>query len=282
MDITLVVMAAGLGSRFGGLKQMTPVTANGRFLLDFSVYDAVKTGFNKVVFVIRKDFEEDFRQIVGNRIAEKVKVRYVLQNTSILPQGRAKPFGTAHAILCCKDVIDGPFAIVNADDYYGANAFVDIYRHLTNAADGQYAMVAYKMGNTVSENGSVTRGVCQVENDKLVKIVETKGINADCYSQDSGEQYSPDTLVSMNLWGLTRNIFPYLQAKFDSFLQTADLSKDEFLIPDVIFDAVREGYATVCAYTNHDKWYGITHRDDLDKVRKELQDYIDKGLYEHM
>ena len=279
MDITLVVMAAGMGSRFGGLKQMTPVTSSGRFLLDFSVYDAVKAGFNKVVFIIRKDFEDDFKQIVGNHIEKSVKVQYVLQDTSILPQGRTKPFGTAHAVLCCKDAVDGPFAIVNADDYYGAHAFVDIYRHLTTACDGQYAMVAYNMGNTISPNGTVTRGVCQVENNKLVKIVETKGIDSNCKSQDTDEQFTPDTLVSMNLWGLTHNIFPYLQRKFDEFLQTADLSKEEFLIPTVIFDAVREGYATVTAYTNQDKWYGMTHREDLEEVQKALQGYIAQGLY---
>lgn len=279
MDISLVVMAAGMGSRFGGLKQMTPVTSKGSFLLDFSVYDAVKAGFNKVVFIIRKDFEQDFKQIVGNRIADTVKVEYVLQDISILPQGRAKPFGTAHAVLCCRDAVDGPFAIVNADDYYGANAFGEIYRHLTTAANGQYSMVAYKMGNTLSPNGTVTRGVCQVKDGKLVKIVETKGINAHCFSQDTDEQFSPDTLVSMNLWGLTTDIFPYLQRKFNEFLQTADLSKDEFLIPTVIFDAVRDNYATVSVYTNRDKWYGVTHRDDLAEVCSALQGYVAQGLY---
>lgn len=278
MDITLVVMAAGMGSRFGGLKQMTPVTDDGRFLLDLSVCDAVKAGFNKVVFIIRKDFEQDFKQIVGGRIESKVKTEYVLQDTSILPQGRVKPFGTAHAVLCCKDVVHGPFAIINADDYYGAHAFDELYGHLTKATTGQYAMVAYPMGNTVSPNGAVTRGVCEVSNGKLTGVTETN-LTGDCVGTATGRRFSPDTPVSMNLWGLTADIFPYLQAKFDEFLHTADLSKDEFLITSVICRAVREGYAEVSVYHNRDKWYGVTHREDLSEVRQAIARLVEQGLY---
>lgn len=280
MDVTLVVMAAGMGSRFGGLKQAEPVTPDGKALLDFSVYDAVKAGFNKVVFIIRKDIEDNFKRLVGNRIAKRVKVEYVFQDTSTLPAGRTKPFGTAHAVLCCKDTVAEPFAIINADDYYGPHAFVEIYQHLTTAQAGQYAMVAYNMGNTVSSNGGVTRAVCQIENGKLVNIVETSNITSDCVSQATGERFTPDTAVSMNLWGLTVDVFAYLDKKYSEFLQTADLSKDEFLIPTVIFDAVTDNYATVTAYSNTDKWYGMTYREDLADVRKALLNAIAQGQYE--
>lgn len=282
MDITLVVMAAGMGSRFGGLKQIEPITPDGKCLLDFSVYDAVRAGFNKVVFIIRQDIERGFKRLVGNRISKYADVEYVMQDTSLLPAKRTKPFGTAHAVLCCKETVKTPFAIINADDYYGVHAFDDIYKHLTKAQAGQYAMVAYRMSNTVSKNGGVTRGVCEIENGKLTKIVETRGITSDCVSLDTGEKFSPDTAVSMNLWGLTPDIFPYLDKKFSVFLHTADLRKDEFFIPMVIFDAVKDGYATVTAYENRDKWYGVTYREDLDEVRKALFGYIGKGLYEHM
>lgn len=282
MDITLVVMAAGMGSRFGGLKQMEPITPDGKCLLDFSVYDAVRAGFNKVTFIIRQDIESDFKRIVGNRIAQKVDVGYVVQDTSVLPQGRTKPFGTAHAVLCCKDAVKTPFAIINADDYYGIHAYDEIYTHLTTAQARQYAMVTYRMGNTVSPNGGVTRGVCDIVGGKLKKIVETRGITQDCVSSVTGERFTPSTAVSMNLWGLTIDVFDYLESKYAEFLQTADLNKDEFLIPNVIFEAVRDGYADVSAYTNKDKWYGITYRDDLDEVRKALNSYIEQGLYADM
>lgn len=282
MDVTLVVMAAGMGSRFGGLKQAEPVTPDGKALLDFSVYDATRAGFNKVVFIIRRDIEDDFKRLVGNRIAKQVHVEYVFQDTSTLPAGRTKPFGTAHAVLCCKDVVKGPFAIINADDYYGQHAFDEIYKHLTSAKAGEYAMVAYQMGNTVSANGGVTRGVCKIVDGKLARIVETSGITSECVSQSTGERFSRDTAVSMNLWGLTVDVFAYLDKKYAEFLKTADLSKDEFLIPTVICDAVNDKYATVTAYTNKDKWYGMTFREDLQEVRKALMGYIEKGLYEHM
>lgn len=280
MNVTLVVMAAGMGSRFGGLKQAEPVTPDGKALLDFSVYDAVKAGFNKVVFIIREDIEADFKRLVGDRISKRVKTEYVFQDMSAQPAGRTKPLGTAHAVLCCKNAVSEPFAIINADDYYGRNAFDKIYKHLTEAQAGQYAMVAYEMGNTVSKNGGVTRGVCEIVNGKLVKIVETGGITHDCVSQVTKRRFSADTAVSMNLWGLTPDVFPFLEGKFAEFLQTADLTKDEFLIPTVIAQAVSSGYATVTAYGNADKWYGITYRADLDEVRNAIGEYVKQGLYE--
>ncbi len=279
MNATLVVMAAGMGSRFGGLKQMEPVTSDGKCLLDFSVYDAVRAGFDRVVFIIRKDIEGDFKTLVGNRIARKVAVEYVMQSTDVLPQGRTKPFGTGHAVLCCKNVVNEPFAIINADDYYGSHAFDKIYRHLIRASAGQYAMTSYKLGNTLSANGTVTRGVCSISDGYLVKITETAKINDKCVCEQTGERFSPDTDVSMNLWGLTPDIFPFLENKFRQFLQTADLSKDEFLIPTLIFDALQARYATVKAYCNSDKWYGVTYREDLAEVKRALSGFIQSGLY---
>ncbi len=279
MDITLVVMAAGMGSRFGGLKQAQPVTDDGRGLLDFSVYDAIKAGFNKVVFILRKEIEQDFKRLVGNRIADKVKAEYVLQDTSLLPKGRTKPFGTAHAVLCCKDTVKEPFAVINADDYYGKNAYLDIYNHLTSAQAGQYSMVAYLLGNTVSANGSVTRGVCDIRQGKLVSIKETYQITQDCVSLSTGERFSPSTAVSMNIWGLTCDVFDILQTEFDGFLNTANLQSDEFTLPSVIFSAVNRGKAEVQAYQSKDKWYGITHRADLEEVRKALSRFRAQGLY---
>lgn len=281
MKTTLVVMAAGMGSRFGGLKQAEPVTEDGKGILDFSVYDAVKAGFSKVVFIVREDMIEDFKELIGNRIAKKVQVEYVLQDTSVLPAGRTKPFGTGHAIYCCKDVVKEPFAIINADDYYGSNAFFEIEKHLESAKRGQYAMTAYLLGNTLSPNGTVSRGVCETENGKLKKVTEVTKIASDGSCEWQGKQtvLAADTPVSMNLWGLTPDIFEILEEEYAKFLKTADLMKDEFFIPSVISSALSAGKATVRVYKNTDKWYGITYREDLQEVKEAIKEYIDNGLY---
>ena len=279
---TLVVMAAGMGSRFGGLKQAEPITPDGKCILDFSVYDAKKAGFDKVVFIIRRDMEEDFRRLVGDRIEKTIKVDYVFQSTDILPAGRTKPLGTAHAIYCCKDVVDTPFAIINADDYYGSNAFFAIHDHLTNADKGEYAMTAYHLGNTLSKNGTVSRGVCETENGLMKKVTEVTKITSEGSCVWNGE---PTTLpagtpVSMNLWGLTVDIFDVIAEELDKFMKNADLMKDEFYIPSVISTAVNDGRATVKVYENTDKWYGITYREDLAEVKEAIGGYINDGLYE--
>ena len=281
MDTTLVIMAAGMGSRFGGLKQAAPITEDGKGILDFSVYDAKKAGFNKVVFIIRKEIEDDFKNLIGNRISKEIDVEYVIQSTADLPEGRKKPFGTGQAILCCKDVVKTPFAIINSDDYYGPNAFVEIHKHLTEAKAGEYCMVAYQLDKTFSENGTVNRGVCQIENGYLKSIKETFKIDSNGKYEDEGKTISLalDTPVSMNLWGLTPDIFPILQSEYDKFLHTADLSKDEIYIQLVIFEAMKRGDASVKVYTNHDKWYGITYKEDLPEVQKNLNKYIEEGLY---
>lgn len=282
MKTTLVVMAAGMGSRFGGLKQAEPVTADGKGILDFSVYDAQKAGFDKAVFIIREDMSEDFKRLVGDRLAKRIPVEYVYQDMKALPAGRTKPFGTAHAILCCKEIVKEPFAIVNADDYYGSHAFFEMQKHLSAAKKGEWAMTAYHLGKTLSPNGTVSRGVCETENGYLRKVTEiTKILPDGSYEGAEGKVVLPsDTLVSMNLWGLTPDIFDVLEAEYAKFLKTANLQKDEFFIPSVISKALDEGKATVRVFSNTDKWYGITYREDLAEVKQAIGGYIDDGLYE--
>ena len=282
METTLVVMAAGMGSRFGGLKQAEPVTADGKGILDFSVYDAKKAGFSKVVFIIRDDMAEDFKELVGNRIAENIQVEYVFQDMSVLPEGRKKPFGTGHAIYCCKDVVKEPFAIINADDYYGSNAFYEIQKHLASAGKGEFAMTAFHLGNTLSKNGTVSRGICETEGDYLKKVTEMTKIYSDGSYEKDGYRYTftKDVPVSMNLWGLTPDIFDILEEEFAAFLANADLMKDEFFIPSVISKALETGKATVKVFKNADKWYGITYREDLAEVKEAIGGYINDGLYE--
>lgn len=282
MNTTLVVMAAGMGSRFGGLKQMEPIGPNGEVLLDFSVYDAKKAGFNKVVFIIKEEIEKDFKEIVGKKIEKVIDVDYVMQDMSLLPEGRQKPFGTSHAILCCKDTVREPFAVINADDYYGANAFYEIHEHLVNAKDFDFCMVAYELDKTLSENGTVARGICDVKDGYLKDVAERTKINSEGMFTEDGETWTPlamDSKVSMNLWGFTPALFGELQKEFDSFLKTADLSKDECLIPSMVDKLVKNGTATVKVYTNKDKWYGITYREDKEAVQAAIKDFCDQGLY---
>lgn len=282
METTLVVMAAGMGSRFGGLKQAEPITEDGKGILDFSVYDAKRAGFSRVVFILREDMAEDFRALVGDRIAKSIPVDYVMQDTSLLPAGRKKPFGTGHAIYCCRDAVKGPFAIINADDYYGANAFDEMQRHLATAKAGEFAMTAFRLGNTLSKNGTVSRGVCELEEGYLKRVTEVTGISPDgsCERDGARVTLAADTPVSMNLWGLTPDIFPLLEAEFSAFLEHADLLKDELYIPSVISHALKSGRATVKVLQSADKWYGITYREDLAEIKEAIGAYLREGLYE--
>ena len=234
------------------------------------------------MFIVREDMEEDFRRLVGDRIAKRTKVEYVLQDMKDLPEGRTKPFGTAHAILCCADVVKEPFAIINADDYYGHNAFFDIQKHLAGAKDGEYAMTAYHLGNTLSKNGTVSRGICETKDGYLEKVTEVTKIAPDGSYEKEGEKIvlPPDTPVSMNLWGLTPDIFGILKEEYKKFLESANLMKDEFFIPSVISKALEEGKATVRVFRNADKWYGITYREDLAEVKEAIGGYVRDGLYE--
>ena len=281
-EVTLVVMAAGMGSRFGGMKQISPVGPNGEILLDFSVYDAVKAGFTKVVFIIREENEADFRRVIGDRISERIAVEYVYQDMSILPQGRKKPFGTGHAVLCCMGRVNEPFAVINADDYYGKEAFRQIYEHLKSARGMDFSMVAFDLKNTLTDNGTVSRGVCDVSGDRLVSITERTKIKNMSYTDD-GERWitlPDDTVVSMNFWGFTPEFFPALKADFEHFLATADLQKDEFYLPFAVDKLLQSGAASVKVLYSHEKWYGMTYREDIAAVRSALTAKINDGEYD--
>ena len=279
--VKLVVMAAGMGSRFGGCKQISPVGPNGEILLDFSVYDAIAAGFTKVVFIIREENEADFRAVIGDRLSKKIEVEYVYQDTSILPEGRKKPFGTGHAVLCCMGKVNEPFAVINADDYYGKSAFKQIYNHLKDAKDTDFAMIAFDLKNTLTDNGTVSRGICELDGDMLKSVTEITKIKDMKYTDD-GENWTKlpeDTLASMNFWGFTTELFPALKADFDNFLATADLQKDEFYLPFAADKMLKEGTATVKVLQSHDKWYGMTYREDSDSVKAALAKKIEDGEY---
>ncbi len=281
-NATLVVMAAGMGSRFGGLKQMEPVGTNGEVLLDFSVYDAKKAGFDRAVFIIKQEMEAEFRRLVGDRIAKQMDVEYVFQTMEHIPAGRTKPWGTGHAVLCCKDVVKEPFAVINADDYYGRNAYTALYQHLAQAKGYDFCMVAYELAKTLTENGTVARGVCDIADGRLRHITERTKIKNFQYSDD-GETWHDlpqDTLVSMNLWGFTPVIFDDLEAGFQDFLQNGDLQKGEFFLPFVVDKLIQSGKATVKVLPNADQWYGMTYREDKEAVTAAMKQMIQEGYYD--
>lgn len=289
-NATLVVMAAGMGSRFGGLKQMEPISADGRVLLDFSVYDAKKAGFTKIVFVIKEAIAEDFINIVGKRIEKMIDVEYVYQELYKLPEGficpetREKPWGTAHAILCCKDAINEPFAVVNADDYYGRGAFEKIYNELVNNED-DYCMAGFRLKNTLTENGTVARGVCVVKDDCLESVTERTKINNDCqFTEDDGAtwtQLEPDTLVSMNLWGFRPDLFDYIEKGFKEFLEeNINEPKKEYYLPLIVTELIETNTKKVKVLAAEDKWYGVTYKEDKPGVVAAIEDMIAKGYYD--
>lgn len=287
---TLVVMAAGMGSRFGGLKQMEPISRDGRVLLDFSVYDAKKAGFTKIVFVIKEAIAEDFINIVGKRIEKMIDVEYVYQELYTLPDGftcpetREKPWGTAHAILCCKDAVKEPFAVVNADDYYGRNAFKQIYEELTHGTR-DYCMAAFRLKNTLTENGTVSRGVCAAKDGYLESVTERTKINKDCqYSEDGGKTWislSPDTPVSMNLWGFMPDIFGYIEKGFIKFLkENINEPKKEYYLPFIVTELIETNTKRIKVLSAEDKWYGVTYKEDKAQVVSAIEDMIAKGYYD--
>lgn len=288
-DATLVVMAAGMGSRFGGLKQMEPISADGRVLLDFSAYDAKRAGFTKIVFVIKEAIAEDFISIVGNRIAQIIDVEYVYQELDklpdgfVCPEGRQKPWGTAHAILCCKDAVKEPFAVVNADDYYGRNAFNEIYKELVKDTP-DYCMAGFRLKNTLTENGTVSRGVCEVEDGCLVSVVERTKIKDCKFTEDDGEtwtQLSPETLVSMNLWGFKPDVFGYIEEGFRNFLkERIDEPKSEYYLPSVVSELIEKDVKKVRVLTAEDKWYGVTYKEDKPQVVAAIEEMISQGYYD--
>jgi dTDP-glucose pyrophosphorylase len=291
-DITLVVMAAGMGSRFGGLKQIEPVGRNGEAILDFTVYDAIKAGFTKVVFVIKHAIEKDFKEFVGARIAKKIKVEYVFQEIDKLPDGfkapadRVKPWGTAHAILCCKDVVKEPFAVVNADDFYGRSALQKVADFLRGETEN-YSMVGFRLANTLTENGSVSRGVCEIDNQNCLTRVTERTKIIDCkYTEDDGktwETLSPDTVVSMNLWGFMPDMFGFIEEGFNNFLKAnINVPKCEYYLPTVVSNLIDNGQKKVEVLVAEDRWYGITYKEDKDDVVNAIGSMIDAGLYENI
>ena len=296
----LVVMAAGMGSRYGGLKQIDPVDKEGHIIMDFSVYDAVKAGFKKVIFIIKKENEADFKAAIGDRLSKHLDVTYVFQNLKNLPEGyevpegRVKPWGTGHAVLSCIDEINGPFAVINADDYYGANAFRMAYDFLTQNQDEdgiyRYMMVGYKLENTLTENGHVARGVCVTDEEgHLQKIHERTHIERHegsvAYTEDEGKTWTAlpqDSTVSMNMWGFSESILKELKARFPKFLEEnlpVNPMKCEYFLPFVVDELLGENKATVKVLKSMDKWYGVTYKEDKPVVVAAIQRMKDEGLY---
>ncbi len=290
METTLVILAAGLGSRFGGNKQISHVGPHGEILMEYSIHDAIKAGFTQIVFILKPEMVDMIRSDIGARLEGKVRVDYAVQDDTTLPTwytrpvDRTKPFGTVHAVLCAADLIRGPFATVNADDYYGAEAFSIMHDLLLTLQDADDAtMVPYILGNTMSENGSVTRGVCRVENGYLVDVNETKNIE---YGEgrkivsDNGP-LEPEAMVSMNMWGFHKNLLTRMNTYFEDFLKNipeGDI-KAECLLPIMVGDFLSDGKFTVSAKSSPDKWFGITYQADREVVVEELQKLHDSGAY---
>lgn len=292
-DVTLVIMAAGLGSRFGGIKQLEPVGPSGEIIMDYSIYDAIESGFNKVVFIIRKDLEADFKEVIGDKISKRVKVEYVFQELDNLPESfskpeeRTKPWGTGQAVLAAKDAVNEPFVVINADDYYGKDAFVSLYNHLINNYDNDfnYSMAGFIIANTLSDNGTVTRGICSVEDGFLSDIVETSGIaeNGDTIIAEGtdGETITleRDRVASMNIWGFKPTLFDSLEEGFVEFLSANTDIKGEFLLPSHIDTLIKANKAKVEVLTSQDKWFGVTYKEDKEVVVNSISKLIEEGKY---
>jgi dTDP-glucose pyrophosphorylase len=293
----LVVIAAGMGSRYGGLKQMDPVGPGGEILLDYAVYDAIKAGFDEVVFVLRSDIADDFRRRVGDAIAAHTKVSYAIQRMDDLPEGfevpegRTKPWGTAHAVMAARKAVDRPFAVINADDYYGRSAFEKIARYLSSAADAggiyDYCMVGYVLRNTLTEHGHVARGVCGVSYEGLLtsvvertRIQPFEGVVKFTEDGENWTEIDAETIVSMNMWGFTPSYIVELERRFPAFLEeNIDKPKAEYFVPAVVDQLVAEGKATVRVLPTDEKWFGVTYKPDMALARQAVREKIAAGLY---
>ena len=294
--MTLVIMAAGMGSRFGGLKQIEPINNNGEFIIDYSIYDAIKAGFKKVVFIIKEENYKIFKETIGKRIEKQIEVEYVFQSLNNLPEGfkvpeeRVKPLGTAHAILCAKDVVNEPFLVINSDDFYGREAFEIASKFLKNTLNNgklQAAMVGYKLINTVTENGSVKRGICKEENGKLVELIESKiEKENDKYmayplENKSSFEVEKDSLVSMNMFAFPKEIFKYLEEGFIEFLkENSNNLTSEFLIPSYVFELIDKNIMEVSVLETNAKWLGITYKEDKENVVDEIKKLHDNKIYD--
>lgn len=298
---TLVIMAAGIGSRFGGgIKQLTSFGPNGEIIMDYSIYDAIKAGFNKIVFVIRKDLEKDFKEIIGKHIEKVVEVEYAFQELNDLPDGfsvpedRAKPWGTGQAILCCKGLVQEPFAVINADDYYGKDAFVLVHDFLVQMDDAKEdifsaCMAGFVLKNTLSDNGGVTRGICSMnEKNELTGVNETRNIvkapDGAAVQQEDGSQIpvDPEHLVSMNMWGFTPEFIDELQvgfARFLSGLSEENCRKAEYLLPTIMDQLLKEGRARISVLKTKDKWFGVTYKEDVPSVIADFKKLLEDGVY---
>lgn len=295
MSLTLVVLAAGMGSRYGGLKQCDPVGPSGETIMDYSVYDAVHAGFDRVIFVIRRDFEDEFRKVVGSKYASAVKVEYAFQSLDDLPdgyavpEGREKPWGTAHALRSVRDLIDGPFAAINADDFYGSDSFTKLAEFLksTDPASSEFALVGFRLDHTLSENGSVARGVCTVDDSgklttvtEMTKIVSVSGGAQDISNPDNPVSYTGEERVSMNLWGFTPIFMKELVSEFSVFLDASISNlKSEWYIPFVVDRMIQEGRADVSVLPTESSWFGVTYRDDKPDVVAAISELVAQGVY---
>ena len=295
-DITLVIMAAGMGSRFGGLKQIEPMGPNDEFIIDYSVYDAIKAGFTKIVFIIKEENFDVFKETIGKRVEPHINVSYVFQKNDniddkyVALKNRKKPLGTAHAILCCKDEVHEPFAIINADDFYGRDAYYKASEFLLkekNSTRESYGMIGYVVKNTITEAGSVKRGICEVKDNYLQKLTESKveRVNGVIIAQPlSGApsfEVSDDTTVSMNMLLFTPSIFDYIEKKLPEFLEKSKGNEDsaEFLIPDVLFEAIEEGVAEVEVIKTTATWHGVTYKEDAKDVKDSIRKLISENEY---
>lgn len=293
--MTLFILAAGMGSRYGGLKQIDPFTENGEFIIDFSIYDAIKAGFDRVVFLIKEENYEAFHETVGKRIADKIKVEYAFQKLDMfvdekeIPEGRVKPWGTTHALLCGKELLNDPFAVINADDFYGRDAYVKVADFLKNKStdDNGYCMIGYHVGNTLTDNGSVARGVCNICDGKLDTIVERTKI----YKTEAGARFfdendnavdlTPETVVSMNFWGFTPSVFQGLEKDFEQFKKniSKDPLKSEALLPNAIGNMIKSGECSVEVLETTEKWFGVTYSEDKPTTVARIKELIDDGVY---
>ena len=292
---TLVIMAAGMGSRFGGLKQMTPVDEEGHFIIDFSLYDAYQAGFRRVAFIIKRELAQSFRETIGARMEKIFHVDYVFQELSCLPEGfsvpegRKKPWGTAHAVGCCRGVVDGNFAVINSDDFYGRSAYEEIFRFLSeNRSPDRYAMLGYHLRNTVTDFGSVARGICHVEDGFLRDITERTKIfrrGDDAAYTEDGETFFPlsgSSLVSMNFWGFTPQILDEIWRTFPAFLEEnlkTNPEKCEFYLPTVVNSQLSAGTASVRVLPCSEAWYGVTYQEDLPNVKAAIASFKQRGVY---
>ena len=289
-DKTLVILAAGMGSRFGGLKQAEKFGPNGEYIIDYSIYDAIKCGFNKVVFIIKEENYDLFRDTVGKRVEDHIKVEYVFQNFDnvpskyTIPSERVKPLGTAHAILCAKDAINENFVMINSDDFYGYDAF-KVASDFMDKNSKDVAIIGYKVENTITDNGSVKRGILEINNNKLIKIIESKieningTIKAEPLSGEDSFTISEDELVSMNMIVFPKEFVNYIEENFNEFLENSDLLKDEYLIPDVISKCNYENKYNVIVEKTNSKWVGVTYKEDKDSVVEYINKLIEDGVY---